>query len=69
MFNKFLNDELVNKVRYLSEALHNAEQNIKSLQDKNNCLVDALTSLASINKEDYEKCLETTSESTSTFAV
>lgn len=63
MFNKSLNDELVNKIYHLSKALDDAKKNIESLQHRNNCLIDTLTNLASINKEDYDQCLETNSDS------
>jgi hypothetical protein len=63
MFDQFLNNELVNKVKYLSEALHNAEKKNQTLQTQNDCLIDVIANLASLNKEDYEKCLENSSES------
>lgn len=59
-----INDELANKVFHLSKALDSAKKIILLLEDQNACLKDALASLASINKEDYEKCLENYSGST-----
>lgn len=53
VMNKFIADELANKVHYLSQALRQAENIIEMLEKQNQSLSDALNSLASENKEDY----------------
>lgn len=51
--NKFLADELANKVYHLSKALEQAKAIIETLETQNKFLSDALNNLASENKEDY----------------
>lgn len=53
VMNKFIADELANKVYHLNKALTQAQSIIEILEKENKCLVDALNSLASENKEDY----------------
>lgn len=65
--NPSINDELANKVFHLTKALNQAKDIINLLEQQNTCLKDALTNLASINKEDYAKCLENYGESTISF--
>lgn len=62
--NPSINDELANKVFHLTQALNQARNIIDSLEHQNACLKDALANLASLNKEDYEKCLEYTCDTT-----
>lgn len=56
--NPSINDELANKVFHLTKALNQAKTIIDSLEQQNSCLKDALANLASVNNEDYDKCLE-----------
>lgn len=58
MFNKSLNDELVNKIHFLHQELNIAKQKIQFLTEQNDCLQYALANLAFLNKEDYAKFLE-----------
>ena len=50
--NNYVGDELANKVRILTKALEQANTLISKLEKENNNLMDALNSLASLNKED-----------------
>lgn len=53
VMNKFIADELANKVYHLNRALTQAKSIIETLEKENKSLVDALNNLASKNKEDY----------------
>ena len=50
--NNYVGDELANKVKILTKALEQANALISKLEEENNNLMDALSSLASLNKED-----------------
>jgi len=50
--NNYVGDELANKVKILTKALEQANSLISKLEEENNNLMDALSSLASLNKED-----------------
>lgn len=50
--NNYVGDELANKVKILTKALEQANTLISKLEEENNNLMDALSSLASLNKED-----------------
>lgn len=50
--NNYVGDELANKVKILTKALQQANTLISKLEEENNNLMDALNSLASLNKED-----------------
>lgn len=58
MLHYSINDELVNKVFHLTKALNQARDIIDSLEEQNSCLKDALSSIESLNKENYSNCLE-----------
>lgn len=61
MFNKFLNDEIINKLHCLHKSLEEANKNISLLEKQNACLTDVLNNLTSLNKKDYKHCIEATS--------
>jgi cell division septum initiation protein DivIVA len=52
--NSYVADELSYKVNQLHKALNQAQNIIVRLQEENESLKDALSSLASENNEDYE---------------
>jgi FtsZ-binding cell division protein ZapB len=56
--NSFIADELVNKNRYLTQALDQAKEIIEVLEQENNRLRDVLTNLASINNKDLDRSIE-----------
>lgn len=61
--NSFVADELSHKVKILHSALNQANDIIDSLKIENKRLYDALSGLASINKEDYNYGREIVDES------
>jgi hypothetical protein len=66
--NNFIGDELANKVRYLYEALNQAQDIIKHLEYENHRLQDVLINLASEeNKEGYVLDSEAFNESANTI--
>ena len=56
--NSFIADELVNKNRYLTQALDQAKQIIDTLEQENLRLRDVLTNLASLNNKDLDQSIE-----------
>lgn len=53
-----IGDELANKVKVLSMALHQAENMIVILEQENQNLKDVLNNLTSVNKEDCDYVYE-----------
>lgn len=51
--NEYLASELVNRVKYLQEAINQAEKIIFSLENENKRLQDVLNGLTSICNEDH----------------
>ena len=56
--NSFIADELVNKNKYLTQALDQAKEIIEILEQENIRLRDVLTNLASINNKDLDQSIE-----------
>lgn len=56
--NSYVADELANKNYYLTKALTEANDIIKTLEIENNRLRDVLTNLASYKHEDLNSVLE-----------
>jgi small-conductance mechanosensitive channel len=56
--NSFIADELVNKNKYLTQALDQAKEIIEVLEQENLRLRDVLTNLASINNKDLDQSIE-----------
>ena len=64
---EYMNDQLINRVHDLNEALNSAERIINVLEEENQRLTDALNSLASKNNEDYVLDSEAFNEPVCTF--
>jgi cell shape-determining protein MreC len=64
---EYMNDQLINRVHDLNEALNSAERIINVLEEENQRLKDALNSLASKNNEDYVLDSEAFNEPVCTF--
>jgi len=56
--NSFIADELINKNKYLTQALDQAKQIIDTLEQENIRLRDVLTNLASLNNKDLDQSIE-----------
>jgi cell shape-determining protein MreC len=64
---EYMNDQLINRLHDLNEALNSAERIINVLEEENQRLKDALNSLASKNNEDYVLDSEAFNEPVCTF--
>lgn len=51
--NEYIAEQLASRIRYLQEALNQAEKIIHTLETENNRLKDVLVSLSSENNEGY----------------
>lgn len=56
--NSFIANELINRNKYFSKALDQANEIIQVLEEENMRLRDVLTSLASLNNKDLDSSLE-----------